>query len=143
LRAYGRIERVDSVMMMFDSSAIYALIWLRKLKPLKNGYTIELARFELGNAIWKEAGLRKTIALDKAVSLINIVVEVLNKLRIVSIGGFESEILKLSYEENLTFYDAAYLYASLKLNIPLVTEDKKLYEKAKKYVTVRKVKEIL
>jgi len=130
-------------MMLFDSSAIYTLIWLRRLRPLKNGYTIELARFELGNAIWKEASLRKTITIDQAISLINMVVEVLDKLRIVDIRGLESEILKLSYEENLTFYDTAYLYASLKTNMPLVTEDRKLYEKAKKYVTVRKVKEIL
>lgn len=129
--------------MLFDSSAIYALIWLRKLRPLKNGYTIKLACFELGNAIWKEVSLRKTISISQAVSLINIIVEVLNKLRIVDIRGVENEIFKLSYEENLTFYDTAYLYASLKSNMPLVTEDKKLYEKAKKYVTVRRVKEII
>ena len=61
-------------MMLFDSSAIYTLIWLRRLRPLKNGYTIELARFELGNAIWKEASLRKTITIDQAISLINMVV---------------------------------------------------------------------
>ncbi|RLI96776.1 MAG: toxin VapC, partial [Candidatus Aenigmatarchaeota archaeon] len=39
---------------LFDTSAIFRAIKEGKIEILAGNYTIELARYELGNAIWKE-----------------------------------------------------------------------------------------
>ena len=44
------------------------------------------------------------------------------------------EILKIAVKENITFYDATYLYMAMKNSLTLVTDDEKLYITAKKYV---------
>ena len=39
--------------------------------------------------------------------------------------------LKIAMKENLTYYDASYVSATLKNNLTLVTDDDKLYEASK------------
>ncbi len=128
---------------ILDANAIYSLINLEKYSLFKNASTLDLARYELGNAILKEALFTKSITLDEAIALMDVINSVLNKLNILSIKGFELEVLKFAYEKNLTFYDASYLYIAIKNNMQLITEDKKLYSIAKEHVTTYKVKELI
>ena len=44
------------------------------------------------------------------------------------------EILKIAVKENITFYDATYLYMAMKNSLTLVTDDEKLYITANEYV---------
>jgi hypothetical protein len=44
---------------LFDASSIFEIIKAGNLKSLVDGYTTDLARFELGNVIWKEVNLTK------------------------------------------------------------------------------------
>lgn len=97
----------------------------------------------MGNAIWKEAFFSKSITLNEAMALMDVINSVLNRLNILSIKGFELEVLKLAYEKKLSFYDASYLYIALKNNMQLITEDKKLYDIAKGYVTTYRVRELI
>ncbi len=54
-----------------------------------------------------------------------------------------SEIMSLSYSTGMTFYDASYVFYSINLNYILLTDDKEMYNKAKKLgVDVRKVEEL-
>lgn len=50
----------------FDASSIYALMWMGRLTPLSDGLTVELARYELGNAFWKEAVLKGRLSVEEA-----------------------------------------------------------------------------
>lgn len=52
--------------------------------------------------------------------------EILNNIYVLRIKDGLHEIMELSINENLTFYDAAYLYAARKYRVKLVTEDSDL-----------------
>ena len=60
-----------------------------------------------------------------------------------SIKGFENEVFSLACKEDLTIYDASYLYASMKAQATLITDDRKLKEKASKYVKVLNTKQLI
>ena len=77
----------------------------------------------MGNVIWKEykRGFIKDIE-----SMVDLFEEFLSSVSIMSIRSSLGEILSLAIGEDLTFYDASYLYMSRKLGYKLVTEDSKL-----------------
>lgn len=50
---------------ILDANAIYSLINLEKYSLFKDALTLDLARYELGNAIWKEAFFSKSITLPE------------------------------------------------------------------------------
>jgi predicted nucleic acid-binding protein len=60
--------------------------------------------------------------------------EVFNIVSIVDISGYENEVFEFAVKEELTIYDAAYLYYAIRNELILVTDDRKLREKAKQYV---------
>lgn len=121
-------------MYIFDASSIINLIKKGAVKPFANGATINLALYESLNAIWKEHQLLKKIDKNTALQFIDITSKVFNILQTKSIKGLEKEIYKLAAKENLTIYDASYLYTAIKNKSILVTDDQKLRNKAKKYV---------
>ncbi|PSN83720.1 hypothetical protein B9P99_00865 [Candidatus Marsarchaeota G1 archaeon OSP_B] len=65
---------------LFDSSAIIALVERKKLDELLEGYTIELAFYELGNAVWKQVHLYKTLSTDDAKITLDALISVFNKM---------------------------------------------------------------
>ena len=130
-------------MYTFDASSIYALMWRGRLTPLSDGLTVELARYELGNAFWKEAVLKGRLSVEEALSLIKLASEVLRRMEVLSLNGDEGEVFKLAYSEGLTFYDSSYLYAAIKTGTPLVTEDERLRRTAVRHVGVLKVEDLL
>ena len=58
---------------LFDASSIFEIIKAGNLKSLVDGYTTDLARFELGNVIWKEVNLTKRISFSEGERMISIV----------------------------------------------------------------------
>lgn len=46
----------------------------------------------------------------------------------------KNEVFNLASKENLSIYDAAYMYLAIKINSYLITDDKELREKASKYI---------
>ena len=97
--------------MLFDASAIINLCRKGEIEKLE-GYTSNLAFYEIGNAIWKHVYQRKKLSIEegiKALDVLNAVLKDLEKLDI-----FEpEEVLKLAVNEGLTFYDASYLYLAV------------------------------
>ena len=63
---------------LFDSSAIFKAVRENAVEILVGGYTIELARYELGNALWKECSLREKISSGELKKLAKIIKETLN-----------------------------------------------------------------
>lgn len=124
-------------MYVFDSSAIAILLKRtgeKAVKILKNQQTLDLARYELGNIIWKESVLRKTISIEEAISKAKHLAKLFKIMEIFKIETDMdfAETMKIASKLKLTFYDAAYLYVARKNKLKLVTEDKELKEKAEK-----------
>mgnify|MGYP000672151256 CR=1 FL=1 len=129
---------------LFDASAILNIIKYEKTYLLYEQYTLDLALYEIGNAIWKEVNLFHTITLKESEILITSLQVILTKLNIFQIKpDLLKEIIGLASEESLTFYDAAYLYFAIKNGLTLITDDNKLYEKARKHVEVLKSTDLL
>lgn len=117
--------------MIFDASSIYRAIELGKIEKVVNEKTLDLCRYELGNAIWKQV-IRNNISLNDGTKILKIVSKVISLMKIVDFG-INPEILKISVKYNLSYYDVSYLYASISFNDILVSEDKKLIDVASKY----------
>ncbi len=129
--------------MILDASSIYTLIKLGKPEVLVGGTTLELAVYELGNAIWKEVAVFKTISVGEAIKILSVVKRCLEVLDITSIKDGEEGALRLACERGLSFYDAAYLYLAQTRAEPLVTEDGRLREVASKLVKAMSVAQLL
>ena len=136
-------------MYLLDSSAIAIAIKRLKEKAIEvldGKITLDIARYELGNIIWKECILKDLIsqeeAIYKAEDLAKIL-EFMNMERIESSEDFKGA-MKLATDLKLTFYDASYLYIAKNRELTLITEDKELSGKAKKAnVKSMKVNELL
>ena len=121
-------------MYLFDSSAIINLVKKGTIKPFAYGATLDLALYEVLNAIWKEHLLLKRFDKETALQLLNIISSIFNIINIISIKGLGKEVFNLASKENITIYDASYLYIAIRNNFILITDDKELKNKALKYV---------
>ncbi|AGE71973.1 type II toxin-antitoxin system VapC family toxin [Sulfolobus acidocaldarius] len=119
---------------LFDSSAIFEALkslGSKAIDVLREESTINLAYYELGNVLWKyrnEINVKTVLdALTGLLSLMNVIDVKL-----------DYQILKESVDKGITYYDAAYLVTSLRMNLTLVSLDRDLI----KYGAIR-LKEIL
>jgi len=130
---------------LFDASSIVNIILRGRVKPLVNGYTLDLALYEALNAIWKEAGLKGRIDRGTAIEMAILLSDIFgNRLvETLSIKGHEEEVLRTALEEGLTIYDAAYLATARRHGLTLVTDDNRLREAAGKHVETLTTKEYL
>ena len=118
---------------LFDSSSIINLCSERKIERLLEGYTLNLAFYEMGNAIWKQVHLHKALTQEEGGEALAALTEVYGQMREIHIED-ASSILDLAVEEGLTYYDASYIHAAIKNDAMLVTDDRKLHTAASKYV---------
>ena len=124
-------------MYLLDSSAIIILLKkFRKeaVKYIEGKYTLSLAKFELGNVIWKECVLRSIISFDDALGKVKYVAKILRIMQVLDINSPKDfhETMELAINHKLTFYDSAYLYIAKKHKLILVTEDVELRERSEK-----------
>jgi predicted nucleic acid-binding protein len=119
--------------LLFDSSAIIDLCGRKGVDKLLEGWTLNLAFYEIGNAMWKQVYLYKTLTLDEGSTALEALAEAVKRIRKIPVDD-SLAILKIAVEEGLTYYDAAYLNAAIKNEKTLVTNDEKLYTVAKKHV---------
>ena len=121
---------------IFDSSSIFRAILENRVDKLVGGYTDILAKYELGNIIWKNYYLQGRISSDEYIVLYRMVSKTLELLKFLTIDGYEEEIIDVAARLGITFYDATYVYHSIRLNVPLVTEDKRLKNKVGSHVKI-------
>ncbi len=116
--------------LLFDANVIYRLIRdcpEKALDMLMEGTTINLAYYELGNALWREAHLLKRISIEEAEKSLSLMYAMLVRMQVEEVDGEQGiEILQTAHKCNLTFYDSAYLVESKKTSKILVTDDNKL-----------------
>ncbi len=114
---------------LFDSSAIFRAIKENKIEALAGNYTLELARYELGNIIWKDSALQAKISNQEAKTLIKSARHTLGIMEIIDAIGNEDEILETAMGLKITFYDASYVTVAKAKGLSLVTEDARLIKK--------------
>jgi predicted nucleic acid-binding protein len=114
---------------IFDSSAIFRAIKENKIEILAENYTVELARYELGNILWKDCGLQAKISEEEAKKLAKAIRQTLNLMDVTKVQGHEEEILETAVHFKITFYDAAYAYLAKARDLKLITEDSRLIKK--------------
>jgi len=95
------------------------------------------------DALWREARLLKSISIEKLLQLVDVVTDVVKYMKILSVSNLERGILKMSIELDLTAYDASYIVLAQRHGLTLVTEDKKLMNKAKKHINVTSLDTLL
>jgi predicted nucleic acid-binding protein len=120
---------------LLDASAIYKMAEANKLDIISDSMTIDLARYELGNAVLKDCTIHKRIDAAKAEQLVNFLYEILDTMDKASVTDGDG-IMETALDLKLSFYDAAYVRYSKTTNLTFVTEDDKLSKKLKEHVRV-------
>ena len=129
--------------LVFDSSSIFAAILRNEVEKLVGNQTLEVARYELGNALWKQAKRNRDGLTERDLDqLAQVVTDALNLLDVASVESHEKEVLGLAIRLGLTFYDASYVYLASRSGATLVTEDLKLLEKARGAVKVLRLRDL-
>ena len=127
---------------LFDSSAIFKAIKENKIDLLIGNYTLELAKYELGNILWKKYFLQAKATDQEIKTLAKIIKQTLNLMEITQINCTEEEILETAAKLKITFYDAAYTYYAKAKELPLITEDLQLQKKVTPYINSSNLNDI-
>ena len=122
-------------MSIFDSSAIYKAIGISNVSLLAGECTVPLALYELGNIVLKNSLLFKKYSSREAHELLRICETTLNTMRVISPDNWE-HVYQIAVSYQLSFYDATYVCLAKRLNMSLVTLDKKLANKAHHFVDI-------
>jgi len=114
---------------LFDSSAIFRAIKENKIELLAGNCTLELARYELGNIVWKNYILQGKVSEQEAKLMTKAIKHTLSLMDVMGIAGSEEEILETAIQLKITFYDASYAYFAKVKELCLVTEDSRLIKR--------------
>jgi predicted nucleic acid-binding protein len=128
-------------MKVFDASSIFTAVREKKTDILKNSFSVVLARYEIGNVLWKETSIRKLYTAEEGKTLINFFDRVFSEMKL--IHPELEDVYTTALRLQLSFYDASYVHAALKLKLPLVTEDKKIKEKAHHLLLIQSFADVL
>jgi len=106
------------------------------LSVLRGSSILDLTVYEVGNGVWSLVYLHKEIDYAGGVRLMKALARMFTQLNVLGLGEKLLEAYDVAIKEDLTFYDASYIIAAQSAGLRLVSDDAKLAEKAKKYVSV-------
>ncbi len=129
---------------LIDASSFIILIKKANVQAtvecLKDSMVLDLTYYEVGNAIWKESILTKFLTPKDSTAIGNAAQTILSKIeRIISETASFQKILEIAKNEKLSYYDSGYVFFAKERGLTLVTEDKELKAKARKYVDVQSI----
>ena len=111
---------------LIDASALYPLIQRLKENMLLHSdkfAILDLTIYEIGNIIWKEYKRGK---IKDPVLVMKMFEEIMRNMKKLSSNQEMLEIFDIAVKNNITFYDASYIYVAKKRGLKLVTEDAEL-----------------
>ena len=111
--------------ILADTSTIFRALATRKTVRVAGEYTLELARYELGNAILKEHKVFKTLTREEAGELAGEASRLLDNMTLLPVTDFEG-VMRTAVDTGLSFYDASYLYTAKSMGLTLSTEEERL-----------------
>src|SRR5208283_3433684 len=95
---------------IFDASSIFTAIREKKIRLLTGNYTLEIARYELGNVVWKDQILQYNISKEEAEKAVKAIRHTLALMEVLQAASSEEAIFEIATELKITFYDASYVY---------------------------------
>ncbi len=127
---------------LFDSSAIFRAIKENRVEVLAENCTLEIARYELGNIVWKESALHAKVSEQESKMMIKAITRTLSVMDVLEVTGSEEDILETATKLKITFYDASYAYSAKTKQLRLVTEDSRLIKKISSAIDVSTLDDI-
>ena len=112
---------------LFDASALLNLVRRlgeESLKILEENYILTLTIYDVGNALWREARLSRRLTMDEAEAIMRAIITPIKFMQVIELQD-PIEVLRISNEIEITFYDAAYVVAALRRGLILVTDDRR------------------
>ena len=104
------------------------------LRILSESCVLDLGKYEVGNALWKEHILRHTITEEEFDEFFRLLTGVIIRSKIVRVEAQDlPDVAKIAAKEKITFYDASYVEVAKGQKLILITEDEKLAKAAAKY----------
>jgi predicted nucleic acid-binding protein len=131
----------EKIKYLFDASSLYTALRMFENKlyiMAKYSAILDLTFYEIGNAIITE--FRRGTVKDWK-SALELWTSILKNFETLELNEFKS-IGEIAVKENLTFYDASYIQASMKNNLTLISDDEELLAKASNYIKAIKLSEI-
>jgi predicted nucleic acid-binding protein len=124
-----------AAMFFKEESSIRALKCATECDPV----TLDLAIAEVGSVAWKQvvfSGESKDMTLDALRDCQHFIV---TACTLKKASDLAEEAFEIAVENKTSYYDSLFLAAAVKEEMPLLTLDRKLYEKAKANMDVRLV----
>jgi predicted nucleic acid-binding protein len=129
---------------VLDSSVIASLFFKeeaseRALEAIAecDSVTLDLAAAEVGNVAWKQVvlfGENREVALRALHNCLSFISETCDLARSLDLA---LEAYEIAVQSKIPFYDSLYMAAAKREGLPLLTLDRKLYEKAKTTIDAR------
>lgn len=120
---------------LFDTNALlYALKTRRYQELSKNCHLLDLTFYEYGNGVLNlllKRGNSVRPSREEIAALLQAYEKISEQMTVLDSKSYSKslpEIFALAEKENLTFYDASYLFCCVRYNLRLITEDKRLLE---------------
>ncbi len=118
--------------MIFDASSLYILLKRGNLRSLTDFTTLDLAFYEVGNALLRELR-RRLVTPESFGNTISVLGGISELMNVESYRELDAKkVSEISKSTSLTFYDASYLTLALTSNDILATNDDSLSDEAHK-----------
>ncbi len=133
---------------LFDASSMLQIIKnldeQKTVRLLTDSYVLDLTKYEVGNAIWKQHALRHTVNEKEFYQLLELFSTIFPKAKVVAVEDGElRNVAEIAAKERATFYDSSYIVCAKRWDLTLVTEDGKLAKLAAKRVKVVSSKQLI
>ena len=132
---------------LFDASSVIQVIKSyeeeKSLRLFSENCILDLTKYEVGNALWKEHTLHRTIGADEFRELFDLLRTVMLQTEVLSVGAHELlDVAEVAEKERITFYDASYVVVAKVHDLTLVTEDRHLAKAASKHTKTASGKDV-
>jgi predicted nucleic acid-binding protein len=104
------------------------------LRVFSENSMLDLTKYEVGNALWKEHTLHKSMEESEFREFLSLFGRIVQRTQLLSVDAQElPQVADLAAKESITFYDASYVMMAKARNLILATEDARLEKVASKY----------
>lgn len=133
---------------LFDASSMVQVIKSceeeKTLRLLSENCILDLTKYEVGNALWKEHILHRTIGADEFRESLGLLRTIILRTKVLSVDASAlPDVAEVAEKERITFYDASYIMIAKVQNLTLVTEDVRLAKVASRHAKTVSGKDVL
>lgn len=132
---------------LLDASSVVEIVRAleeeKALRLLSENSILDLTKYEVGNAIWKEHVLHRTISEEEFLEFFSLLQKLVSRTNTLLIEPQNlSEAGEIAAKEKMTYYDASYITIAKIRRLILVTEDGRLRQVAAKHTKTAATHEV-